>query len=1594
MLENKLNSTRKDLLDLSARNRLINTRRSAARSSRLDVVDELAEEVFRILIVEKRKMSFLGKPENSTSVARVADASAEVDEAVDEFGSYDLEQPDEEVESGTADRHTDDKLQTNLIDEALQKKLLKLSYEARTSEEEQGVNTLYLAIGFLKWFESNQSAAERQAPLLLIPVTLERTSANARFRLRWDENEISTNLSLQEKLRSEFGIELPEICDIEDFSPTDYFNQVRKAIADKKEWELFPDAMVLWFFSFAKFLMYKDLDATTWPPERALTENGLIGGLLGEGFQSEPPICGEEQNVDEFFKPIDLIHVVDADSSQTLAIEESKTGRNMVIQGPPGTGKSQTITNIIAAAIADGKKVLFVAEKMAALQVVHRRLENVGLGAVCLELHSHTANKKAVLQELETTLELGKPKSDNNRVHAEELESCRDRLNRHSSEMHARLKPSCRTPYQIVGELVRLQSAGAIAPEFEFPDASQWSPEVYRNNLGLVKDLALHLKTIENPAAHTWIGIEVDALLPADHARIQKQIDELRDRVSRLQEANREIANVFDATAPDSLAETVTLANVARLITKAPKDVDSNCICSSVWRSDRQGITELIHLGKTCQLHSQTLQPLVADVAWDSNLSETRRHLRAYGRSWFRFFNTRYRNAKADLIGILKGDLPKGLDEQLEIVDGMIVVQDARRKLASQEQLGKQAFGNDWSGESSNWEKLETVIGFHLECDHQNLPSNFFSVAADSNARSSFKRSLAIVKENLNVVASELKSLFSRLKLKVSKTFDTNEMKKLSIGQLSERLSKWSGESESLSQWIGYTARIKKLPASGMNQLADRIEQGAVPADTLVHQFQACYFEQLMRTAYATFPRLAEFDGRSHEQTLQRFRDLDIERREFARRQVAATHYNSLPNRAAQAGEIAIVKREIAKKRRHLPIRKLLAQAGHAVQAIKPVFMMSPISVAQFLEPGVLEFDLLLIDEASQVKPVDALGSMARAKQVIVVGDERQLPPTNFFNKMTEADDEAEGDDDFSVKDMESVLGLCSAQNMNQRMLRWHYRSRHHSLIAVSNYEFYDSKLFVVPSPNEVSETLGLSFVHVKNGVYDRGKSRTNRIEAAEVADAVIEHAKLCPHKSLGVAAFSVAQRDAILNEVELRRRSHPELEDFFVTGGAEPFFVKNIENVQGDERDSIFISVGYGRDESGYATMSFGPLQTDGGERRLNVLISRAKEKCVVFSSYTPDDIDLNRAKSRGVAAFKTFLTYARSKILDVAAQESDREMDSEFERQVAKSITGRGYDVQCQIGVAGFYIDLAIVDPDQPGRFLIGIECDGATYHSSRSARDRDRIRQAVLEDRGWIIHRIWSTDWFQRPDEQLRAVVAAIEEAKVDWASRDNCDNEVALETFFNENNSFQLEREQQPDMTLNSTPAVITVPYREANFSINSSQDIHQLSPEQLGRVVESVVQIEGPVHMSEISRRIAGLWGMNRTGSRITQSVDDAIEYMVQVGKLRKEGEFVSHRTSEVKIRFRQDVQSSNLKKPELLPPSEIAAAIVAIVQVNLGIEPDDLAREAALLFGFKSTSAKLKSTIQNVIDQLVAEGKIESRNGRLYAVIILAEKVN
>jgi very-short-patch-repair endonuclease len=1563
VITDRLGKAKQELLDLTLRNRLLNTpRKSKARN--IEIVGERAEDVFRLLVKERKSMSFLPRPGSEPSTP-----------GDDEPDSAALFQPDETDEEAT-ERYTDDRLQTALTSEGLQKRLLGLFYDAKTHEEEQGVNILYLAVGFLKWFEADCSEQARFAPLLLLPVELSRKSANAKFRIRWREEDIATNLSLQAKLFSDFGIRLPDVIESDDFSPAAYFEQVASSIEGKDRWEVVADDMVLWFFSFTKFLMYRDLDPANWPEDSRIDQHPLISGLLGNGFRPLPPFCSNTERLDNVLDPLDLTHVVDADSSQTVAIEEVRRGQNLVIQGPPGTGKSQTIANLIATAVRAGKKVLFVAEKMAALDVVKRRLDNIGLGDICLELHSHKANKRLVLQELERTLALGQPKQENVEQQAANLARLRDRLNLHVDNLHGAIESSAVTPYMAIGELCRLQAKGIRPPDFRLSDSLTWSPTDLTEKKSLLLEVARHIAEIGTPAEHPWRGVMLESCLPTNLARLQQRLPDFVERLHRLISAMDDLAAMLRQQPGNSAADCASLARLGRALAMAP-DMDRVAMGHASWENNRAAITELLKAGLALTEAYGKLEPSIAPSGWQVDMSEARRSIAAHGRSWFRIFNRRYRQSIAALRGILKVDLTKKLDERLQILDTLAVWQQARQQIEVQPgaELGTQAFGHSWRGAQSDWPGLQAIEKWETQCRADGIASGFRQALATLKSRKQAAELVQAIGADLKKLLSDLRELFQELALDLPLALGCSDVNHLPLRDASERLCQWQANLESLTSWIAFRSRWAGLNAEGMGQLPAGLFSGAIDPASAEDRFLMAYYESLIAAAFDRRPGLAVFDGKSHTRLREDFQSNDELRIELARLEVALAHYQSIPTGAADLGELGIIKHEINKRKNHKPIRRLIKEAGRAIQAIKPVFMMSPMSIAQFLEPESTQFDLLLIDEASQVRPEDALGAVARAGQMVVVGDDKQLPPTQFFNGLNDAPPSDDETDDYDASDLDSVLALCKSQQVPERMLRWHYRSRHQSLIAVSNHEFYDDQLFVVPSPLR-GASQGLVFHHIREGLFDRGRSATNRVEARAVAEAVMQHARQQPHVSLGVGAFSVSQRDAILDELELLRRNSKDTEAYFLNGGAEPFFVKNLENIQGDEREVIFISVGYARDKSGFLAMNFGPLSNKGGERRLNVLISRARTRCEVFSSITADDIDLARATAVGAKAFKAFLRYAETGYLDVAAS-TNKSCDSEFERQVAQALVAQGHQVELQVGVAGFFVDLAVIDPEKPGRYVLGIECDGAQYHSSRSARDRDRLRQQVLEDRGWIIHRIWSTDWFNRPQEQLAKTVAAIETAKSAWTKRE--DELVAAgrreDALREERAAIQREQQQEIDPT---------VPYQEADFAVGTQQPIPDMPLRTLMGLAVKVVQVEGPVHADEIARRLAALCGAARTGSRISQAVKNALAEAVDHGQLVVENAFY-HSTDQtvVPIRNREAVKSSGLKKPEMLPPAELQRAIFVLIDGHLGVAREEAVVAVARMLGFKSTSGQLREVIWRQIEAAIAHGKIAERNGTL-----------
>jgi len=557
-----------------------------------------------------------------------------------------------------------------------------------------------------------------------------------------------------------------------------------------------------------------------------------------------------------------------------------------------------------------------------------------------------------------------------------------------------------------------------------------------------------------------------------------------------------------------------------------------------------------------------------------------------------------------------------------------------------------------------------------------------------------------------------------------------------------------------------------------------------MPAAVAAKHFRHVVFRSMAQRAHALHPSLREFTGVTLSEAQQRVRRIDSQLKQFARdevlakaweKTVSAPHGNSYGS-VTTFTDMALIRHETAKKKRHIPLRDLLARAGTAIQCLKPCFMMSPMSVAQFLKRDGMKFDLVVFDEASQVLPEDALGALIRGNRIVVVGDQMQLPPTDFFRRAeTESPEDMDDEEAAAIQGLESILDKAASVFQPARRLLWHYRSRDPSLIAFSNQEFYDSALQLFPAAHNEHPKLGVKLVQV-GGAYS---GRCNVKEAQAVAEAAIEFMRRYPTSSLGIVALNSQQRDLIEAKVDRLIADDPNAADYVLRHGSglEPFFVKNLENVQGDERDVIFISTVFGPDAAtGKVYQRFGPINSGVGHRRLNVLFSRAKESVVLFTSLTPEDIVIDsEGASRGKQALRKYLEYARSGRLE-SGSASGRSPDSDFEELVRERLRTAGYEVDCQIGVSGYFVDLGVRHPTKKAHYILGVECDGATYHSFKSARDRDRLRQEILEGLGWKIHRIWSTDWFQNPEGEIRRLVERLKSeeksalteppASIDW------------------------------------------------------------------------------------------------------------------------------------------------------------------------------------------------------------------------------------
>ncbi len=1591
---------RRKLLDLTKRNRLLHFR--VNKVSTITVVDEMPAEVFRTLYLRDGTMRFKAAPEkpdaagaepaaHNADEARVAPAADRPDDDFDDAAHADFVPYDASTLEG---RHGDDSLQTTATAEALDHSLRRLDEQARLSIEEQGVNTLFIALGMLHYTESAQSEQVLRAPLVLLPVTLTRRSARSGYTVKAAEDDPIVNPALMEHLRRDHGITIPDLPDTETLDESydlqTFFVRVADAVAGKPGWAV-KASIYVGVFAFQKLVMYKDLEKNG----AALTAHRLVRQLVTRtGDANAGSVVGlppeiRDLDLDSGFPPESTYQVVDADSSQLRAVAAVAGGHDVVIEGPPGTGKSQTITNLIARALAAGKSVLFVAEKMAALSVVHDRLVRAGLGEFCLELHSTKANKRAVMKELAAALDASLQRVAAPTASTQRLPSVRAALNEYVRAVHAPFSSLGVSPWRAFGELGVVLDAKRV--RYGGPVDGGILLTQIEDAARRLRDLAAAAAPIGAPAQHPWRDTTRTFYSAAD----LEMIDDLARRAIAAFEEVRSAAAAVEASyglpAPRSPADVAATAAIAATLARSP-GAPPAVLANAAWNAAPHAATSLIERGRALQaLEASVLRRFAPDVLERDHAGDIAHIERksSGALSFLAFLDARYREIRNRWRSWRTSAFTGSLLEQANAMRDADRVRAERREFEARAAEARELFGELWRGWRSDWDALDAyvrwVVEFRQICVRHGLSGKPLALAA---AKTPDVSAVGVLEERMSAAGAALAELTREV------GWPGGHLSAAPFDDVVQRARELVDNLDAAPRWAAFEASRQEAMASLAKDVVPAGLAGEVPFPELPAAFLRAFWFQWIAAAVKARPVLERFSALTHEERIREFRELDRRVLLENRSRLVGELRDRVQHKLRQpetTDAMSHLRRELARQRGLAPLRKTIRTAAAAIRAIKPCFMMSPLTVAQLLEGGAPEFDLVIFDEASQLPPEDAVGAVVRGRQLVVVGDPKQLPPTNFFavaSGVVDAGVDEEGTPLY--EDAESILEEFMGAGFPTSRLKWHYRSTHESLITFSNVQFYDADLYTFPSVERDRAAGGLQFELVADGVYE-GKG-LNMAEARRVASEVMRFAKEQLERrargeaplSLGVGTFNLRQQIAIQDELERLRRDDLSTEAFFDRGAPEPFFVKNLENIQGDERDVIFLSVTYARGADGRMRYQLGPLNGENGWRRLNVLTTRARERMCVFSSIRGEDVSVVQTASRGARLLREFLTYAEHGRLESAAAALAAETESPFERDVLQELTQRGLAVVPQVGDAGYRIDLGIVDDAAPGRFVCGVECDGVAYHSSESARDRDRLRQQVLENRGWTIFRVWSTDWFKDRRGQIERLVGLIEEARTrardDAAAAEEARSRAAAEA-----EHARAEAEAAARIAAASLVAEPTVRYERpaaaayvtAQLSGYERSDILAAPISQLVRAVVVVAEAESPVHVADLISRVASFWG-SRPGSRIQARIEEALTQAADGRLVARRGQFVWAADGRCTLRSRAGTRIPG----DRIAPEEYELAVEAVLRPGHGFSRAQLTTEVRALLGFARTVAILDECIAATVDRMLASGRIgESSTG-------------
>ncbi len=1242
------------------------------------------------------------------------------------------------------------RLRTHADADHIAEVLRYLIKKGKTAEEETGANVLFLAFGFLKWYESDSVTEAKYAPLVLLPVRISRSKGGKGYSVSLAEERMQFNTTLLEFLLREFKIDIRGLDNLsEGIRVSEIIAMVKAEILNMKRWDVLDD-VYLAGFSFARFAMWNDVRKNI----DVFRKNPLVSSLLNNRLEITNNVF-EDKSEDEF-SPSEILCPLIADSSQFAAIAEAVAGATFVLHGPPGTGKSQTITNIIANCLNNGKRVLFVAEKQAALAVVKKRLDSIGLGDFCLQLNSGKLDKSQLLKSLDATLDLAQTPEESGEFlsKSEQIEELRRSLNEPVFALHKKRRLGVSLYEGILIYLRNKNAPDVLDIESTFYDSlTKDKLELYESMLVEVSAAAkqcggVYRSPFENVNLSEYDS-DVRNLVYYSAEVLIAEIKHLKNYLSLFLDFYRQRISSFTQKKLDTLVQLVDKLRSG--------DIDK------YFDSDENEFYVFFNANRRLdRLLGNYFKTFKALIDLDVDPAVVEQELENWGEN--------YKSSK--VLGTIAKRLRRVAVDKLAPADELKyigIVAQIYEDLQLVRNNTKLSANFCDRGGRFNFRRREEYFD-DLKKMHALAEGVFMDYNADSFnsvCNKSVKGGYALplldgLRRSIVAFEGAADNFVAVIEADREKFYDEDLLDYFNskAGALIDNI-------DMLAAWCMFKKISARLNAEGLSFVTDSLESGAVTWENILDSFRKNVYRNFIETNIGTDPVLSKFAASVLEEKIDLFRNLDERFTRLSKEHIRTKLISALPTTSTEGPlslEVLAFQRILKSNMRGMTVKDLLEEIPELFGKLAPCVLMSPITVAQYLKADPDLFDVVVFDEASQLPTSEAIGALARAKSAVIVGDPKQLPPTSFFSSGY-VDEE-----NLDAEDLESILDDCLALSVPEKHLNWHYRSKHESLIAFSNIMYYGNKLCTFPSPDAMESKVRLALV--EDGIYDRGFTKRNKREAELLVEDVVRRLKdpKLSHSSIGIVTFSTAQQDYIERRLADALAKN-KLEDVAYER-EEPIFVKNLENVQGDERDVILFSVCYGPDRAGRVSLNFGPLNQVGGWRRLNVAVSRAREEMVVFSSMTSAMINLSKTNSKGVAGLKAFLEFAEKgkTTLAINSEELKTSSGGGIGKYIAKELRNYGYECRYDVGVSEFKIDCAVVDPKNKKRFLLAILCDGVTASRS-SAKDRNILQVQTLKLNNWNVVRLFTINFINNPKREIKKIKEILDRLTgIDRAGKD--------------------------------------------------------------------------------------------------------------------------------------------------------------------------------------------------------------------------------